>query len=82
MYAEVLKKSESGKSILVGVKNSKFSIGFDGIGYANIPEGMEEIKKGDQVKDFPMPKGTCQKKNAEGEVLSTKAGEPLTFWVF
>lgn len=79
MEALVLKVSESGKSIFVGVRLNQFDQ--TGIaGYCANPGA--KYKKGDVINDFPQVEGTVSKSGKDGKVLSTKTGEPLRFLQF
>lgn len=76
-FAKVVKLSESGKTMLVGVKLSKYSIGYS-FGWASNPDGLVV---GDEVPEFE-PTGTTQCTDDKGEPIFYEDGAPVLRWVF
>ena len=77
MKAIVCKVSESGKTMLVGCKVSKYTVGYQ-FGWCSNPDGL---KKGDDVVDFS-PKNTIECIGKDGKVVKHKDGTPVLNWVF
>lgn len=76
MEARVCKVTESGKSMLVGIKKSKYQQGFI-FGWASNPDA---VKAGDVLEDFH-PSGREAMTNEAGPVLHSD-GSPVMKWVF
>lgn len=77
MEALVTKVSESGKSMLVGYKNSKYAQGYT-FGWCANPDGCV---KGDKLTDFK-PTGLQPVANEEGEQIFYGDGSPVMRWTF
>lgn len=75
--AKVFKLSESKKSILVGMKTSKYAIGYSFAWCAN-PDNLEV---GADVPDFE-PTGTVQCVDEKGNPLVHQDGSPVLRWTF
>ena len=76
--AIIAKVSESGKTILVGVKASPFQIGYD-FAWASNPFGAKATKG--QVIDGFQPTGK-KSITKDGQVLLHKDGSPVQAWQF
>ena len=83
VIAQVVKVSESGKSILVGVKRSKFSVGFDTFAWC---ANSDAYKKGDMIGDEDAQAfataTTIQATNDANEALNHEDGSPVLRWIF
>ncbi len=77
--AKVVKVSESKKSILVGVKRSIFSTGYDQFAWCANPELKFTV--GDTLEGFN-PTGTIQATDDKHEPLTHQDGSPVLRWVF
>lgn len=73
----VCKVSESKKTILVGHKTSKYSIGYD-FGWCANPD---QLDIGDTIEGF-RPSGRVNVVDDEGEVVKHEDGSPVQRWVF
>ena len=76
MEAKVFKLSESGKTMLVGAKTSKYSVGYT-FGWCANPGNVA----GDVLNDFN-PVGTTDIFDENGVQITAKNGEPIKQWVF
>ena len=75
--AIVAKISNTKKTMLVGVKNSNYQIGWD---FAWASTGGQVFEKGAKLEDFkPTGKKPITK---DGEVLTHKDGSPVMQWQF
>lgn len=79
MKALVAKVSETGKTMMVGIKTNEFQIGYT-FGWCANPEG--KYKKGDEIDGFPMPTSQIQAINEKGEAVFHEDGSPVMRWVF
>jgi hypothetical protein len=83
IIAQVVKVSESGKSILVGVKRSKFSVGYDTFAWC---ANADAFKKGDMIPSEDAQvfanASTVQATNEKHEPLTHEDGSPVLRWVF
>jgi hypothetical protein len=78
MEALVAKVSPSGKTMLVGIKKSKYDVGYQ-FGWVANPDGL---KKGDIIKDMPTPTGTVNCTNEAGEEIKHEDGSNVVRFVF
>lgn len=77
MKAIVCKVSNSGKTMLVGCKTDKYTVGYNFAWCAN----PDKLVKGDDVPDFN-PKGTVEVLDEKGKPVTHKDGSPVLNWVF
>lgn len=77
--AKVVKVSDSKKSILVGVKRSIYSTGYDQFAWCANPNSAQVV--GDELKGFN-PTGTIQATDDKHEPLVHQDGSPVLRWVF
>lgn len=78
MEALVAKVSETGKSMLIGIKPNKYVIGLQ-FGWVANPDGL---KKGDVIADFPQPTGTQPCMDKDGQPILHQDGSPVVRFVF
>lgn len=71
MNALVVKLSKSGKTMLIGIKPNKYTVGMQ-FGWVANPD---EAKVGDVIADFPVPTGTIQCVDTEGNAIFHKDAE-------
>ena len=76
--AIVAKVSETGKSMLVGIKPNKYVIGYQ-FGWAANPDNLI---KGDKIAEFPLPKGTEPCIDKEGKPITHEDGSAVVRFVF
>lgn len=76
--AKVCKVSDSGKSMLVGIKPNKYVIGLV-FGWVANPDGLA---KDAIIKDFPMPTGTTPCYNEDGKPILHTDGSPVVRFAF
>lgn len=83
--AKVVKVSESKKSILVGVKRSIFSTGYDQFAWCANPSEDKFVKgydmSADEASAFATA-STVQATNEKHEPLTHEDGSPVLRWVF
>ena len=79
MEAKVIKVSETGKTMMVGIKTNPFQIGYT-FGWCANPEG--KYKKDDIIADMPKPSGQVQAIDEKGEPVVHTDGSPVMRWVF
>lgn len=81
IVAIVAKVSNSSKSILVGIKKSKYSIGYDTFAWCANPDNLA---KGDLIKDADVFANatTVQAVDADGNELTHEDKTPVLRWVF
>ena len=83
IIAQVVKVSESGKSILVGVKRSKFSVGYDTFAWC---ANSDNFKKGDMIPSEDAQvfatATTVQATNEANEPINHEDGSPVLRWIF
>lgn len=83
VIAQVVKVSDTGKSVLVGVKRSKFSVGFDTFAWC---ANAGDFKKGDMIGDEDAQAfttaTTIQATNEKNEALNHEDGTPVLRWIF
>ena len=77
MEAKCFKLSKTGKTMLVGVQKSKYSVGYE-FGWASNPDNL---KVGDAVLGFE-PTGTVQCMSEAGEPVTHEDGSPVLRFVF
>ena len=79
METLVAKVSETGKTMLVGIKTNEFQIGYT-FGWCSNPNG--KYKKGDKIEGFPTPAGQVQSVDDKGQPVTHEDGSPVMRWVF
>lgn len=83
MNAIVCKVSDTGKTMMVGYKSNKYTIGYD-FGWCANPDGLEVSADKDHPTEVPdfHPKGRVDVYDKDGDPVMHTDGTPVQRWIF